>query len=128
MPTIAGLRRRGYTPEALRLMCERAGTSKAGGWTEYASLDAALRDDLDPKAPRAMAVLDPVELRLANWAELFGGEAHREACHAPVHPQQARARRAPVRARPEPVDRARRLRRSAAEGVLPPPSRATGCA
>jgi glutaminyl-tRNA synthetase len=88
MPTIAGLRRRGYTPEALRLMCERAGTSKAGGWTEYASLDAALRDDLDPKAPRAMAVLDPVELRLTNWAALFGSEAHREACHAPVHPQK----------------------------------------
>ena len=88
MPTIAGLRRRGYTPEAIRLMCERAGTSKAGGWTDYASLDAALRDDLDPKAPRAMAVLDPVELRLTNWAELFGSEAHREACHAPVHPQR----------------------------------------
>jgi len=88
MPTIAGLRRRGYTPEALRLMCERAGTSKAGGWTEYASLDAALRDDLDPKAPRAMAVLDPVELRLTNWAPLFGSEAHREACHAPLHPQK----------------------------------------
>ena len=97
MPTIAGLRRRGYTPESLRLMCERAGTSKAGGWTEYASLDAALRDDLDPKAPRAMAVLDPVELRLTNWAALFGSDAHREACHAPVHPQTARARRAPLR-------------------------------
>jgi glutaminyl-tRNA synthetase len=88
MPTIAGLRRRGYTPASLRLMCERAGTSKAGGWTEYASLDAALRDDLDPKAPRAMAVLDPVELRLTNWAALFGSDAHREACVAPVHPQK----------------------------------------
>ena len=63
MPTIAGLRRRGYTPESIRLMCERAGTSKAGGWTDYASLETALRDDLDPKAPRAMAVLDPVRLR-----------------------------------------------------------------
>ena len=49
MPTIAGLRRRGYTPEALRTMCERAGTSKAGGWTDYASLEIALRDDLDPQ-------------------------------------------------------------------------------
>ena len=45
MPTIVGLRRRGYTPESLRLMCERAGTSKAGGWTEYSSLEIALRDD-----------------------------------------------------------------------------------
>ncbi|MGZ5186631.1 MAG: glutamine--tRNA ligase/YqeY domain fusion protein [Caldimonas sp.] len=88
MPTIAGLRRRGYTPEAIRLLCERAGTSKAGGWTDYASLDIALRDDLDPKAPRAMAVLDPVELRLTNWAEVFGSDAHREDCHAPVHPQR----------------------------------------
>ena len=89
MPTIAGLRRRGYTPESIRLLCERAGTSKAGGWTDYASLEIALRDDLDPKAPRAMAVLDPVRLELTNWADLFGGDAaHREPCHAPVHPQR----------------------------------------
>ena len=88
MPTIAGLRRRGYTPESIRLMCERAGTSKAGGWTDYASLDAALRDDLEGKAPRAMAVLDPVRLRLENWAEVFGSDAHVEACHAPSHPQR----------------------------------------
>ena len=88
MPTIAGLRRRGFTPEAIRTLCERAGTSKAGGWTDYASLDIALRDDLDPKAPRAMAVLDPVELRLTNWAELFGSDSHREDCHAPLHPQR----------------------------------------
>ena len=64
MPTIVGLRRRGYTPESIRLMCERAGTSKAGGWTDYASLEIALRDDLDAKAPRAMAVLDPLRLEL----------------------------------------------------------------
>jgi glutaminyl-tRNA synthetase len=88
MPTIAGLRRRGYTPESIRLLCERAGTSKAGGWTDYASLDLALRDDLDPKAPRAMAVLDPVILRLENWAEIFGSAAHREPCQAPAHPQR----------------------------------------
>ncbi len=88
MPTIAGLRRRGYTPESIRLLCDRAGTSKAGGWTDYGSLEIALRDDLDPKAPRAMAVLDPVRLVLTNWAEVFGSAAHREACHAPVHPQR----------------------------------------
>jgi glutaminyl-tRNA synthetase len=88
MPTIAGLRRRGYTPEAIRLMCERAGTSKAGGWTDYASLDGALRDDLEGKAARAMAVLDPVRLRLENWAEVFGSADHIEACHAPAHPQR----------------------------------------
>ncbi len=88
MPTIAGLRRRGYTPDAIRLMAERAGTSKAGGWTEYASLDIALREDLEGKAARAMAVLDPLPLRLVNWAEVFGGAAHREPCHAPAYPQR----------------------------------------
>ncbi|MEO7009099.1 MAG: glutamate--tRNA ligase family protein, partial [Caldimonas sp.] len=88
MPTIVGLRRRGYTPESIRLMCERAGTSKAGGWTDYASLDAALREDLEGKAARAMAVLDPVVLKLVNWADVFGSAAHREPCHAPAHPQQ----------------------------------------
>ena len=87
MPTLVGLRRRGYTPASLRSMCERAGTSKAGGWTGYASLEIALRDDLDPQAPRAMAVLDPLRLVLTNWAEVFGSAAHREACTAPVHPQ-----------------------------------------
>ncbi len=86
MPTLVGLRRRGYTPESIRLLCERAGTSKAGGWTEYASLDAALREDLDAKAPRAMAVLDPVKLRITNWREAFGSEVHRELCAAPAHP------------------------------------------
>ena len=88
MPTIAGLRRRGYTPESIRLLCDRAGTSKAGGWTDYASLDIALRDDLDGTAPRAMAVLAPLRLRLVNWAEVFGSTTHREPCHAPVHPQR----------------------------------------
>ncbi|MEO6031918.1 MAG: glutamine--tRNA ligase/YqeY domain fusion protein [Burkholderiaceae bacterium] len=87
MPTIAGLRRRGYTPAAIRLMCERAGTSKAGGWTEYASLDIALREDLEGKTARAMAVLDPLRLKLTNWADVFGGSAYREPCQAPAHPQ-----------------------------------------
>ncbi|MEO8836780.1 MAG: glutamine--tRNA ligase, partial [Caldimonas sp.] len=86
--TIAGLRRRGYTPESIRLMCERAGTSKAGGWTDYASLEIALREDLEGQAPRAMAVLEPVRLALTNWADVFGSEAHREACSAPAHPQR----------------------------------------
>ncbi|RQP25745.1 glutamine--tRNA ligase/YqeY domain fusion protein [Piscinibacter terrae] len=86
MPTLVGLRRRGYTPESLKLMAERSGVSKAGGWIDYSSLDIALRDDLEGKAPRAMAVLDPVKLKLTNWAEVFGSESHREACSAPAHP------------------------------------------
>ncbi|MBJ2157902.1 glutamine--tRNA ligase/YqeY domain fusion protein [Variovorax sp. IB41] len=86
MPTIAGLRRRGYTPEALRLFCERSGTTKSGGWIDYASLEAALRDSLDPIAPRAMAVLDPVKLVITNWGELMGGDEVLDDCSAPVHP------------------------------------------
>ena len=126
MPTIAGLRRRGYTPEALRLMCERAGTSKAGGWTEYASLDAALRDDLDPKAPRAMAVLDPVELRLDELGRALRQRGASRGLPCAGASAEARARRAPVRARAAPVDRARRLRRGAGQGLLPPLSRQPG--
>lgn len=86
MPTIVGLRRRGYTPESLQLLAERSGVSKAGGWLDYSSLEIALRDDLDPKAPRACAVLDPLELKLVNFAEVFGSDTHHETCHAPVHP------------------------------------------
>ena len=86
MPTLAGLRRRGFTPQALRLFCERSGVSKAGGWIDYSNLDGALRDDLDPKAPRAMAVLEPLELLLTNWDEVIGERT--EACDAPRHPSQ----------------------------------------
>ncbi|HEY2977403.1 MAG TPA: glutamine--tRNA ligase [Burkholderiaceae bacterium] len=87
MPTLVGLRRRGYTPEAIRLFCDRTGVSKAGGWIDYANLDIALRDDLEGKAARAMAVLDPVKLKLTNWASVFGSAEHREPCAAPAHPQ-----------------------------------------
>ena len=88
MPTIVGLRRRGYTPEAIRLMCERAGTSKSGGWTDYASLDIALREDLEGKAPRVMAVIHPVKLKLTNWVALFGSTEYREPCSAPANPHR----------------------------------------
>ena len=87
MPTIAGLRRRGYTPASLRLLAERTGASKAGGWTDYASLDGALRDDLEPNAGRACAVIDPLKLELTNWSAVFGA-AETEPCSAPVHPQR----------------------------------------
>ena len=89
MPTLVGLRRRGYTPESLQLFCERIGVSKEHSWIDYGLLDAALRDDLEGKAPRAMAVLDPLKLRLTNWVELFGGDPeHLEPCQAPAHPQR----------------------------------------
>jgi glutaminyl-tRNA synthetase len=87
MPTLAGLRRRGYTPEALKLFAERSGVTKtSNAWTDYAALDAALRDTLDPVAPRAMAVLEPVKLVIENWAEVFGSDDHLEPCEAPAHP------------------------------------------
>ena len=86
MPTIVGLRRRGFTPESLQLFCERIGVSKADSWIDYATLEIALRDDLDAKAARAMAVLDPLKLKLVNWVDVFGDAAHAESCSAPVHP------------------------------------------
>jgi glutaminyl-tRNA synthetase len=88
MPTIFGLRRRGYTPESIRAMAEATGASKTNIWLDYSVLDIALRDDLEGKAPRAMAVLDPVKLKLTNWDDLFGA-THREPCSAPVHPQRS---------------------------------------
>jgi glutaminyl-tRNA synthetase len=87
MPTLAGMRRRGYTPESIRKMAEDTGASKTNIWVDYSVLDIALRDDLEGKAVRAMAVLDPLPLKLTNWTEVFGSPAHREPCQAPAHPQ-----------------------------------------
>ena len=85
MPTLAGLRRRGFTPEAVRKFAEDTGASKTNIWVDYAVLDGALRADLEGKAPRAMAVLDPLPLKLTNWDTLLGA-AHVEPCSAPAHP------------------------------------------
>ncbi|KQQ86857.1 glutamine--tRNA ligase/YqeY domain fusion protein [Massilia sp. Leaf139] len=81
MPTIVGLRRRGYTPESIQLFCERIGVSKADGWIDMSTLEGSLRDDLDPKAPRAIAVLRPLKLIVDNFPE---GES--VECSSPVHP------------------------------------------
>ncbi|HUN93237.1 MAG TPA: glutamine--tRNA ligase [Burkholderiaceae bacterium] len=81
MPTIVGLRRRGYTAASLKLFAERIGVSKSDSWIDYAVLEQALRDDLDPQAPRAVAVLDPVRLVITNLPA--GTPA--ETCIAPVH-------------------------------------------
>jgi len=87
MPTIFGMRRRGYTPASIRAMAEATGASKTNIWIDYSVLDIALRDDLEGQAGRAMAVLDPIPLKLTNWADLFGA-GHREPCQAPAHPQK----------------------------------------
>jgi len=88
MPTLAGLRRRGYTPSAIRKMADDTGASKTNIWVDYSVLEIALRADLEGQAPRAMAVLDPLPLTLTNWAEVFGSAEHREPCSAPAHPQR----------------------------------------
>jgi glutaminyl-tRNA synthetase len=81
MPTIVGVRRRGFTPESIRLMCDRVAVTKVDSWIDMSVLEGALRDDLDEKAPRAIAVLDPLKLIVDNFPE-----DHSEACSAPVHP------------------------------------------
>jgi glutaminyl-tRNA synthetase len=81
MPTIVGIRRRGYTPESIQLFCERIGVTRSDGWIDYSTLEGCLREDLDPKAPRATAVLRPLKLIIDNFPE---GE--NIACSAPVHP------------------------------------------
>ena len=69
MPTIAGLRRRGYTPESIRAFCKEIGISKADSVIDSQMLDYFLREDLQPKAPLRMAVLDPIKLVITNYPE-----------------------------------------------------------
>ncbi|WP_439891795.1 glutamine--tRNA ligase/YqeY domain fusion protein [Ralstonia sp. 25C] len=83
MPTLVGIRRRGYTPESIQLFCERVGVSKADSWIDMSILEGAVRDDLDARAPRSVGVLDPVKLVLDNVPADFN-----EPCSAPVHPKQ----------------------------------------
>jgi glutaminyl-tRNA synthetase len=88
MPTLAGMRRRGYTPAAIRKVADDSGASKTNIWLDYSVLDIALRADLEEQAPRAMAVIHPVKLKLTNYAEVFGSAEHREPCSAPAHPHK----------------------------------------
>jgi glutaminyl-tRNA synthetase len=69
MPTISGLRRRGYTPEAIRNFCKRVGVSKTNGTTELGLLEYYLREDLNKRAPRVMAVLRPLRVVIDNYPE-----------------------------------------------------------
>lgn len=69
MPTICGLRRRGYTPESIRSFSERIGVSKAASTVEYGFLEHCLREDLNQRAKRVMAVLAPVKLTITNYPE-----------------------------------------------------------
>ncbi|MBG6244276.1 glutamine--tRNA ligase [Candidatus Symbiopectobacterium sp. 'North America'] len=81
MPTISGLRRRGYTAASVREFCRRIGVTKQDNNVEMAALESCIRDDLNEHAPRAMAVLDPVKVIIENLPE-----GHEEWVSMPNHP------------------------------------------
>ncbi len=83
MPTLVGARRRGFTPEGFRLFAERIGVSKSDSWIDMSVLEDCMREDLNARAPRRMAVLDPVRLVIDNYPS---GQV--EDCLAPNHPQR----------------------------------------
>lgn len=82
MPTIKGLRRRGYTPESIRLFCDRIGITKKDSTIDVGMLEAAIRDDLNAKAERRFAVLDPIKVTITNYPE-----NEWEELEVPNHPQ-----------------------------------------
>jgi glutaminyl-tRNA synthetase len=83
MPTLAGARRRGYTPEGFRRFAERIGVSKADSWIDYSVLEDCMREHLNETAERRIAVLDPLKLVIDNYPE-----GQQEDCFAPNHPQK----------------------------------------
>jgi len=83
MPTLAGARRRGYTPEGFRIFADRIGVSKSDSWIDYSVLEDCVREHLNEVAPRRLAVLDPVKLVIENYP---GGQE--ELCAVPNHPQK----------------------------------------
>ena len=83
MPTIAGMRRRGFTPKALRDFCEMAGVTKVEGVVDISMLEHAIRNDLNEISPRAMCVLHPLKVVLTNYPA-----DQTETMIAPVHPQR----------------------------------------
>jgi len=82
MPTISGLRRRGYTPESIRDFSERIGVSKVNSLTDISILESSIRDDLNKSAPRAMAVINPIKIIIENYPN-----EKIESLTAPIHPQ-----------------------------------------
>jgi len=86
MPTLSGMRRRGYTPAAIRRFNERVGVAKRDGVVDVSLLEHALREDLNETSPRAMAVLDPLKVVIDNWPE--GRVEWFEAANHPGRPEQ----------------------------------------
>jgi glutaminyl-tRNA synthetase len=85
MPTLAGLRRRGYTPEAIRSFCETIGVGRSDSWIDMSILEESVRTDLNERAPRAMAVLRPLKLVLENYPE--GASEEFEVANHPQKPE-----------------------------------------
>ncbi len=83
MPTLAGMRRRGFTPSAIRNFCDMIGVTRSEGVVDVAMLEFAIRDDLDKNAPRALCVLDPLKVVITNFPD---GQV--EQLHAPNHPSR----------------------------------------
>ena len=83
MPTLVGARRRGFTPEGFRLFADRIGVSKSDSWIDMSVLEQCMRDDLNGRAERRIAVLRPLKLIIDNFPD-----GHEEICHAPNHPQE----------------------------------------
>lgn len=90
MPTLAGLRRRGYTPEAIRTFCDRIGVAKRDSVVDIALLEHCLREDLNKRAPRAMAVLRPLRVVIENYPE--GRVEEMEAINNPEDPSMGTRR------------------------------------
>lgn len=86
MPTLCGLRRRGYTPASIRNFCDRIGVSKVNSTVDYAFLEHCLREDLNDKAQRVMAVLRPVKLVITNYPE--GQTEEFQVENNPNHPEE----------------------------------------
>lgn len=85
MPTIAGMRRRGYTPDGIRLFAKRCGISKSPNHVDIPFLETAIREDLENNVPRIMAVLKPIKVTLTNFVD--GETGSREAGFHPNHPE-----------------------------------------
>ncbi|MGD8353839.1 MAG: glutamine--tRNA ligase/YqeY domain fusion protein, partial [Pseudomonadota bacterium] len=93
MPTVAGLRRRGVTPEAIRGFCERIGVAKANSVVDVALLEHSIRDDLNTKTPRVMGVVDPLKLVIINYPE--DGIEEFDAPYFPDDPPKMGTRKVP---------------------------------
>ena len=123
MPTISGLRRRGFTPESIRDFCARVGVAKKENVIDVGLLEHCVREDLNRRAPRAMAVLRPLKLVLTNYPE-GQSEAHDRG-----QPRRGSGGgHAPGAVLARDLHRARRLHGDAAEEVLPPRARARSAA